>query len=290
MSRRGLGRGLDELIPTGTQDAHSVPVGLLEIPLDQIVPNPHQPRMQIQAQDLAELAASIETHGIIQPLVVTRSAEGRYQLIAGERRWRAARLAGLTHVPIIVKDVASQQMLELALVENVQRADLNPLEEAQAYKQLVEEFGLSQEEVARRVGKSRPAVANTIRLLQASEAIQEAVLDGLLTEGHARALLGLPTVDEQDEALDIVLKGELTVRQTESLVRRMLAGANDKQDVNVARHSETAEIRALEERFQASLGTRVQLRPKNKGGRVVIYYYSDEEFNALYTRLTGEEL
>ena len=176
--KRGLGRGLAALIPPAAEEGET---GLQQVRPDQIVPNPHQPRDPVRDQDLLELAASSQEHGIIQPLVVTRRPEGGYQLIAGERRWRAARLAGLEEVPVIIKEAAPQQMLELALVENVQRADLNPLEEALAYQHLVEDFGLSQTEVARRVGKSRVAVTNTLRLLQASPKVQAALTERRIT-------------------------------------------------------------------------------------------------------------
>ncbi len=284
MPKRGLGRGLDVLIPSGQEETG----GVQEVPLDEIVPNPHQPRMPFRDQEVVELAASIQEHGIIQPLVVTQHSDQGYQLIAGERRWRAARLAGLTQVPIIVKDVAPQQMLELALVENVQRADLNPLEEALAYQQLVEEFGLSQADVARRVGKSRVAITNTLRLLQASAAIRQALIEERITEGHARALLGLPTEKEQDSALAVVIAQQLTVRQTEALVQQLRSSEQPSQNRKTV--EPVPEVHALEERFRESLGTRVRLKTGRKGGRVIIYYYSDEEFQALYQRLTGEEL
>jgi len=279
MTKRGLGRGLDVLIPVDETRAG----GAQDVPLEAITPNPHQPRGSIATENLQELAGSIREHGIIQPLVVTRKAEGGYQLIAGERRWRAARLAGLQQVPVIVKDVAPQQMLELALVENVQRADLNPLEEALAYKQLIEEFGLSQGDVAQRVGKSRPAIANTLRLLLASPAVQAAVMEETITEGHARALLGLPRQEDQDAMLRVVIQQGLNVRQVEALVQQFAHPQKTKP-------APVPEIQALEESFEASLGTRVRLKTGRKGGRVVIYYYSDEEFRALYERLTGENL
>lgn len=284
MSRRGLGRGLDELIPTGDEPA----VGLLQVPIDAIKPNPRQPRTKVQESSLTDLAASIREHGVIQPLVVTHSTDGSYQLIAGERRWRASRLAGLEEVPVIVKEAAPQDMLALALVENIQRADLNPLEEALAFQHLVEDFGLSQGEVAEQVGKSRSAVANLMRLLSASAEVQQALLDGEITEGHGRALLGLPTDEAQATALARVLQKQLSVRETEALVRRM----RSIEDVGATpeREAEDPQIRALEERFCTALGTRVRLRHNKQQGRVVIYYYSDEEFQALYQRLTGEAL
>ncbi|MBN1260874.1 MAG: ParB/RepB/Spo0J family partition protein [Anaerolineae bacterium] len=280
--KRGLGRGLASLIPADEESKD----GLQTVPLERITPNPHQPRSAIRDEDLEELAASIREHGIIQPLVVTRGSDQGYQLIAGERRWRAARLAGLTELPVVVKEVAPQQMLELALVENIQREDLNALEEALAYQQLVDGFGFSHAQVAERVGKSRVAITNTLRLLQASPAIQEAVLEKEIAEGHARALLGLNTHEEQDSALEIVLHQGLNVRQTETLVQTMRSGKKPKSPAAPP----APEVRALEERFQESLGTRVNLRPASKGGRIVIYYYSDEEFRSLYEHLTGEDL
>jgi ParB family chromosome partitioning protein len=278
---------LDALIPS--DEAADETEGLHNVPVDAIEPNPHQPRTTLHEAELEELADSIREHGLIQPLVVTQRPEGGYQLIAGERRWRAASRAGLTEVPVIVKDVAPQQMLELALVENIQRADLNPLEEALAYQHLVDDFNLSQTEIARRVGKSRPAVVNVMRLLGATDAVKEALLEEEITEGHGRALLGLPK-QAQELALQIVIDKDLTVRKTEALVKRLREPPKETKPEPVVDDSETAQIRALESQFQAALGTRVQLKNTQKGGRVVIYYYSDEEFQALYHRLTGEEL
>jgi ParB family transcriptional regulator, chromosome partitioning protein len=285
MPRRGLGRGMEALIPTGDTGTE----GLRQVAIGAISPNPYQPRSKPENADLEELAASIREHGIIQPLIVTASAEGNgYQLIAGERRWLAARLAGLEKVPVIVKDAAPRDMLELALVENIQRADLNPLEEALAYSQLVEQFGLSQTDVARRVGKSRTAVTNLIRLLSAAEAVQQALLDEEITEGHGRALLGAGNAEAQEAALRIVLAKRLTVRETEAFVQRLSEPAEAQQDSS--RVQRDPNIDDLEKRFTAALGTRVDLRHGRKKGRVVIHYYSDEEFQAIFRRITGEEL
>ena len=282
--KSGLGRGLEALIPAA-EEAEAAARGVIEAPLASIAPNPLQPRAPIRDQDLVELAASIEEHGIIQPLVVSRAPDG-YQLIAGERRWRAARLAGLSQVPVIVKDVAPSEMLELALVENVQRSDLNALEEAMAYRQLIDEFALTQEQVARRVGKSRVAVANTLRLLKAARGVQEALLEDRISEGHARALLGLEQAEAQEAALKTVLKHGLNVRQTEELVRRLLG--QDREEQQPAREV-SPETRALEARFREALGTKVNLTRSGKGGRVVIYFYSDEELDALYERIVEQE-
>ncbi len=282
-AQRGLGRGLEALIPSEGEHHER---GVLEVRWEEIKPNPHQPRAPIDEATLKELAASIREHGILQPLVVNRDPEGGYVLIAGERRWRAARLAGLDWVPVLVKDVAPQQMLELALVENIQRADLNPLEEALAYKQLIEEFGLSQSEVAQRVGKSRVAVTNTLRLLQAAPAVRQALMEGRISEGHARALLGCPDLNQQEALLTLVLQHELNVRQTEVLVKRTLRTPAPAQPASRPH----PDVRALEESFQKRLGTRVRLHTGAKGGRVIIYFYSDEELQAIYRHITGEEL
>jgi ParB family chromosome partitioning protein len=233
---------------------------------------------------LAELVASIREHGVIQPLVVTQVGD-EYQLIAGERRWRAAQLAGLTTVPAIVKETTPQQMLELALVENVQRADLNPLEEAGAYRQLMDEFGLTQEEVAGRVGKSRTAVANTVRLLRLPDDIKEALAAERISEGHARALLSLPSARLQRQALVIIEQRGLNVRQTEALVRQMQAEPQEP----AAKAELSPQDQDAVDRFQQRLGTKVNLVRGKKGGRVVIHFYSEEELQAIYEAIVGDE-
>jgi ParB family chromosome partitioning protein len=281
--KTGLGRGLEALIPVEGEEVAAR--GVTEVSIGSIQPNPHQPRASIRDQDLVELAASIEEHGIIQPLVVSRTPDG-YQLIAGERRWRAARLAGLRTVPVLVKDVAPSEMLELALVENLQRSDLNALEEAMAYRQLTEEFALTQEQVARRVGKSRVAVSNTLRLLKAARRVQKALLEGRISEGHARALLGLEQTEAQEAALKTVLKRGLNVRQTEGLVRRLLGQDQERQRPT---RQVSPETRALESQFREVLGTKVDLRRKGAGGRLVIHFYSKEELEALYERIVSPE-
>jgi ParB family chromosome partitioning protein len=277
--RRRLGRGLDALIPTTGEGE-----GIRQIPLEQIVPNPHQPRQREDPEALRDLAASIAAHGVLQPVIVTEvlgSLPPTYQLVAGERRWRAARQAGLTSIPAIVKEVSPRQMVELALVENLQREDLNPLEEAEAYRVLVEEFGLSHDDVARQVGRSRPAVSNTLRLLQLPDAVRQRLASGELSAGHARALLALPSAEAQVAAMQLVLRRGLSVRQTERLVRSLLRRAAKPQEVP-GKDPETA---ALEARLQECLGTRVSIHRGRKGGRLVIYFYSDEELEALLRRL-----
>ena len=292
MTRRksGLGKGLDALIPAEEKaPVTATTSGVMQVPLSSIIPNPHQPRSPIRDQDLVELASSIEEHGVIQPLIVAQAASG-YQLIAGERRWRASRLAGLSQVPVLVKEAAPKEMLELALVENIQRSDLNALEEAQAYRQLMEEFDLTQEQVAKRVGKSRTAVANTLRLLNASRAVQQALLEDKISEGHARALLGLEKAEAQKNALDVVQNKGLNVRQTEDLVRRRL-GEKEKPKRKPSRKTQARreETKALEDDFRSALDTKVELARDGEGGRLVIHFYSDEELDALYERIVGSK-
>jgi len=286
--RGGLGRGLGSLIPTTTADAPgNAP---LTVDIDRITPNPFQPRSVLDPAKLQVLADSIRQHGIIQPLVVREAANGRYVLIAGERRWRAAQLAGQATVPVVVMDAAPRAQLELALVENVVRSDLSPLEEAAAYRQLIEEFGLTQSEVAERVGRSRVSVTNTLRLLTAPEAVQNALTAGHITEGHARALLGLPTGADQVAMLEaIVLKG-WSVRQTEEAVRKWSSeSAPAPQPSPQPRDLDAVR---LEDRFRTALGTRVSLKRPAQGGAgsITIHFHSDEELQGLYERIIGEDL
>lgn len=285
--RGGLGRGLGALIPTDDKTAEPSPASL-DVDINAIESNPYQPRTTLDPAELATLADSIRTHGVIQPLVVTRGAEpGRFQLIAGERRWRAARQAGLSAVPVVVKEAAPRAMLELALVENVARADLSPLEEAAAYRQLIDDFGLTQAAVAERVGRSRVSVTNTLRLLAAPEAVQAALSTGEITEGHARALLGLPTAADQLAALELVTSRGLTVRQTEASVRRWVVGKAPRATRPPPRPPAETHF---EERFQTALGTKVTFKPsRTGGGSLTIHYHSEEELDALYERLVGED-
>ncbi len=273
--RRGLGKGLEALIPLGETSASA----MVNVPVAAITRNPMQPRGGLDPDAMAELAASIREHGLIQPLVVTQQGPERYQLIAGERRWQAAKAAGLATVPVIIKEATPQQMLELALVENIQRADLNPIEEATAYHHLVDEFGLTQEQVAERVGKSRVAVTNIMRLLRLPPQVQGALVDGTIREGHARALLALPTPEAQLAALRTVVARALSVRQTEELVRRLKAERREPKP----KQSLPPELQALEEDFRQRLGTKVQLFRNRKGrGRLVIHFYNQEDLEALY--------
>jgi len=283
--RTGLGKGLESLIPTGGKNP---PVsigshvgGVHQVAVDAIQPNPRQPRIHFKEEDLAELAASIREQGVIQPLIVTPKPDGTFTLIAGERRWQASQKAGLRTVPVITREANNQQMLEVALIENVQRADLNSMEEAEAYRQLVEEFGLSHEAVAKRVGKSRVAVTNTLRLLGLADVVKQALVDEKLTEGHARALLALSTQKAQASAMQTVINLSLSVRQAEELIRK-LAG---QKPIKAKKPSRSADVNDVEKRLQNSLGTKVALKHGKKGGTVTIYYYSDEELDALLEKL-----
>jgi ParB family chromosome partitioning protein len=268
--RRALGRGLDALIPTAQV------TGLLEVEIGRIDPNPDQPRQRFDPSALDELAASIKEHGIVQPLVVAAVGDNRFRIIVGERRWRAAQRAGLERVPVVVKEASDRHTLELALIENVQRADLNSLEEAQAYQRLIADFGLTQTEVARQVGKSRVAITNTLRLLVLPESVKRAVVDGRITEGHARALLGLKDAHSQLTVLERIERDELSVRQTEEIVRRLTEPREPRKH-----RDRNPDIAAVEDDLRQALGTRVSVRPTRRGGRIVIEYYSDDEFQGL---------
>jgi ParB family chromosome partitioning protein len=281
--KSGLGRGLDALIPRS--DAAQPAQGISQIPVDKITPNPRQPRANFDREQLQELAASIREHGVIQPVIVTASEQDdQYVLVAGERRWMAARQAGMPRMPAIIREASDQQLVELALVENVQRADLNPLEAAEAYRQLSQEFGLSHEEISDRVGKSRSAITNTLRLLNLPEPVQKALVDGRISEGHARALLSLPSPQGQTAVLQTILKKDLNVRQTEELVRSL----SGQKPVRATTPETPPEIKALEERLRSHLGTKVRLNRRRKGGTVVIHFYSDEELDALVDKLMGD--
>lgn len=286
MARKGgLGKGLEALIPGDISP--QVGGGETLAPVAMIVPNPLQPREKMDDDNLAELAQSIKEHGILQPLVVTHEPlTGQYILIAGERRLRAAKLAGLDSVPVTIRNVTNRERLELALIENVQRADLSPLETAEAYRQLAEDFSMSHEEISARVGKSRVAVTNTLRLLKLPETAQQALAEGKITEGHARALLALSTTQAQLAALQTVLSHELNVRQTEELVRKL---SGQRPEPDPVKPVDPA-IEAIEEKLRQRLGTKVTLKHGQKGGTLTIHYYSEEELSGLLSQILDEDL
>ena len=283
MSKRsGLGKGLDALIPTGQTKPSGDGSGVTQVPVDLIQRNPRQPREKFDIEELENLAASVREHGVIQPLIVTPGKSGIYVLIAGERRLQASRKAGLKTVPVVIRHATDQQLLELALIENIQRADLNPIEEAEAYQHLAKEFRMSHEAIAERVGKSRVAVTNTIRLLDASAAVKQALVDGQITEGHARAMLRLSSANAQEELLKKVVTLDLSVRQTEMLARKY----SGQKPVSGRRASQSADVIDVERRLRSSLGTKVSLKHGKKGGTVTIYYYSNEDLDSLLEKLT----
>lgn len=282
--KAGLGKGLDSLLPGG-DTSPTTASGAVLIPTSQVIPNPRQPRLLMKEEDLQDLAKSIQEHGIIQPLIVTQDSQNnQYVLIAGERRLRAAMIAGLEMVPALVRQATERDMLELALIENVQRADLSPMETAEAYRHLNEEFGLSHEEIASRVGKNRVSVTNTLRLLKLPEQVQTAINNGQISEGHARALLGLNSSQSQLAALQTIILHDLNVRQTEELVRKL----SGERPPSAPAKEVIPEIKALEDRLRSTLGTRVTLRHGQKGGTLTIHYYSNEELDFIIDHLTKE--
>jgi ParB family chromosome partitioning protein len=280
-TRGGLGRGLASLIPTATMSAAR------EIEISRIVANPYQPRGQFQEDDLAGLAASITQHGVIQPILLTESADG-YQLIAGERRLRASVLAGKRTIPAIVRTGDELAQLSLALVENLQRSDLNALDEARAFRQLIDDFGLTQEQVAHRVGRSRAAVANTMRLLTVALEVQEAVRAGRISEGHARAIAALDDHGQQEQALRLVERKGLSVRQTEQLVKGASRAATPTAEP-VSSAEDDADLEHMAARLRDALGTRVTLAPGKRGGRIIITWFEADDLMRLYERLAGGE-
>ncbi len=276
-SRYGLGRGLEALIPRSAEGEG----GVAQLPVDRIARNPHQPRDHFDEERMAELVASVAEHGVLQPIVVRSAPDGSYELIAGERRLRAARQAGLTTVPAVVRETSTEQLLELALVENIQRADLNAIEEAQAYRELIDSFGLTHEEVARRIGRSRVAVSNALRLLDLAPETRAAIVEGRISEGHGRALAALTIAELQRAVLKLVLERRLSVRQTEELVRR-------KRTQPPVHHREplSSDLQDLETQLRGLLATKVGIVRSRRGGRVVIDFYSDEELDRIYTIIT----
>lgn len=280
----GLGKGLGALIP-GWQDeakssdtltADQVPL----IPINQIRPNPHQPRKTFNQESLEDLAASIREHGIIQPLIVISDGPNQYTLIAGERRLRASKIAGLKEVPAIVRTATEQEQLEFAIIENVQREDLNPIERARAFQRLIDDFSLTHEEVAQRVGKSRVTVTNALRLLNLPVGVQQAVLSGSISEGHARALLALNSPRAMENVMETVISLGLNVRQTELLVNKTLGRVSSKSKTT----DRSPELDSLENELRQHFHTKVTLVKNKNGGSITIFFYSDEELNAITDR------
>ncbi len=281
--KSGLGRGLGALIPGG--ENVQMGNGVMLVPVEMVLPNPRQPRNMMHPENLEELTLSVREHGVLQPLIVTLGESmGQYILIAGERRLQAARLAGLATVPVLVREATDQQRLELAIIENVQRSDLSALEEAEAYRQLAEDFELSHESIAARVGKSRVAVTNTLRLLRLPDSVKNALIEKRISEGHARALLALSTPEAQTAALRTVLSQELNVRQTEELVRKL----SGEKPITKVKPPAPPDIVELEDRLRSSLGTKVSLRSGRKGGTLTISLLFQRRIGRLDRRLLKE--
>jgi ParB family chromosome partitioning protein len=282
-SRRPLGKGLSALLPA-RQPAPASSSSGSTVPIDSIAPNPLQPRMVFEPQRLEELAASIRANGIIQPLIVRRTGQN-LQIVAGERRWRAARIAGLTEVPVVIQDVADRQMLELALIENIQREDLNPIETAQAYDRLVKELGLSQEEIGRRTGKDRASIANTIRLLRLPKDVQVLIAEHRISMGHARAILGLTSAEEQIQLANKAAAQGLSVRQVEKLVQE---SADRPSSAPKTEPRQDPNVRAAVEEMARALGTRVRIvELSEQRGKIEIEYYSQTDLDRLYQQIVG---
>ncbi|MGE5298073.1 MAG: ParB/RepB/Spo0J family partition protein [Acidobacteriaceae bacterium] len=257
---------------------------LSHVEASKIKPNPWQPKKVFKEEYLRELSNSIKEHGILQPLVVIPLPNGEFQLIVGERRLRAAQLAGLTHVPVIIRDaMAEQQKLELALIENIQRHNLDPIEEAQAYQQLIDQYKLTQEEVAKKVGKGRPTVTNMLRLLNLPLKIQRAVAEGIINEGHARPIVSLPGLEKQLAMFEEIVRDNMTVRQVEERVRQLM---ERPKQVKNQRHSSDPEVAAMESELRGKLGTKVKIQKSGESGKIMIEFYSQEELNGFMEKLS----
>ncbi|MDP9237482.1 MAG: ParB/RepB/Spo0J family partition protein [Chloroflexota bacterium] len=283
--RPALGRGLSSLIPKTGSGA-----GLESVDIDLIVPNPEQPRVRFDTAALEELASSIREHGVLQPVIVTEAASDlgpkTYQLIAGERRLQAARMAGLARMPVVIKEAAGSELLQLALVENLQREDLNALEEAFAFRRLIDEFDMTQETIAQRIGRSRAAVANTLRLLTLEEDIRTSLASGQISEGHARALLGIDDPAIRLDAWRRIVADDMTVRQSEEIARALKATSTVTKPPPIRPAKPDPHARAIEDDLRHALGSPVSLRRGRNGGRIVIRFHSDDELEGLLDRLT----
>ncbi|HLC21884.1 MAG TPA: ParB/RepB/Spo0J family partition protein [Candidatus Methylomirabilis sp.] len=274
--RKALGRGLETLIPGADRS------GAIQVPIEEVAPGRLQPRRSMDDAKLKELAESIRVHGVLSPIILRREG-GRLEVVAGERRLRAARMAGLGSIPAVVKELSGGEALEVALVENLQREDLNPIERAEAYLRLQEEFGLTQEEVARRLGRERSSVANALRLLRLPKQVRADLITGALSEGHARALLGLERAAEQLKARDEAARRGLSVRATEALVRRL----RRRSGVQPRRPAGDPSVRAVEDALRQALGTKVRIARKGAGGTVEVEFYSTEDLERIYERICG---
>jgi ParB family chromosome partitioning protein len=288
--RRALGKGLDSLLPRPALVPTGEPEGgkPREIPIDQIDPNPFQTRSQVNQEKLTELAASIAANGVVQPILVRPLASGRFQLIAGERRWRASKLAGKNTVPAILRQVSDEQAMEITIVENLQRADLNPMEQARAFERLAREFHMTQEQMAQRTGKDRATVANFLRLLKLPSTVQTRVETGELTFGHARTLLAFDSAEEMEKAAQRITALAMSVRQTENFVQGLIDPSRKEKKEPKPERPVDPNVRDAQEQLQRALGLRVTVEDRSGKGKVIIEYARLEDFDALMERLTGE--
>ena len=286
-SKRGLGKGLSALLPDYEAEAREEST-IKNIPLDEIQPNPYQPRKDFDQEKLKELADSIREHGVVQPVILAPGNDGKYIIIAGERRWRAARMAGFESVPALIKETDEKTLLQIALIENLQRDDLNPIEEANAYKKLIDDFQLTQEELAKRLGKNRTTIANTLRLLNLPPKVKSAILEGKITEGQARPLLGEKDEKIQQKIADEVIRQRLTARQVEKMVskkeKEKSAEKEEENEIQAANELFTHEVK---EELQARLGTKVKIQKKKNRGFIEIEFYSEEDLDRVASLITG---
>ena len=285
VKKPALGKGLGALIENRIEENQS---SVIEVEINQVEPGPGQPRKNFDKEKIDALAESIKEHGIIQPLIVTRE-ENRYYIIAGERRWRAAKAAGFKTIPVIERNATTKEVLELALVENIQREDLNPIEEAEAYAKLLQDYSMTQEQVAAMVGKSRSAIANVLRLLHFSEKVKNLLISGELTTGQARPILALESMQEQDSAAEYILKSGLNARQAEQYVKKLTEKSKQKiqsEEKDISEQIKQQEVRFVQDRLRTSLGTKVILNDHNGRGKITIEYYSKDERERLIEFLT----
>ncbi len=286
VKKTALGKGLSALIEDTIDENKN---SIIEVDINKVEPGPGQPRKNFDKEKIEALAASIKEHGIIQPLIVTKEKDV-YYIIAGERRWRAARTAGFKTIPVIERSASTKEVMELALIENIQREDLNPIEEAEAYAKLIQEFSMTQEQVAEMVGKSRPSVANTLRLLNFSDNIRTLLITGEITAGQARPILALENTEDQDHAAEYIIKTGLNARQTEQYIKKLIVKANKETESSDSEKPEAQikqqEIRFVQDQLRSSLGTKVLLNDNNGKGKITIEYYSKEERERLIDFLT----
>jgi len=280
-AKPGLGKGLDLLIPKSEPVEEKRTADPQVLKISQVEPNRNQPRKQFDKESLQELAGSIKQYGIIQPIIVAKK-EDYYEIIAGERRWRAAKMAGLKEVPVVIKEYSEKEIAEISLIENIQRENLNPIEEAKAYKSLIEEYNLTQEELSERISKSRTQITNTMRLLKLHDKVQKMLIDGSISAGHARALLGLEIQEEQLLTAQKIVAENLSVRQTEDLVRQINNPPKSKKAAPKIKNS--VFYKDLERRMTEALGTKVKINQKEQGkGRIEISYFSEDELDRIFT-------